>query len=155
MSDIFKGMAAGLIATGILTGLLVAQRALGVMPQVDLISLLSAVLGVSADAAVGWVVHLGLGAVAGGVLFAWLEPRLGADTVVKRGVLFGVLSWLAMMVVFMPTARAGLFGLRLGALAPIVLLLVNVLYGAVLGWAYGRMHPTATLAAHDSHHRAA
>lgn len=155
MADIFKGMAAGLIATAAVTSLLVLQRALGILPQLDLIVMLGGVLGVPGDPLLGWIVHIALGAVVGGALFAWLEPRLGADTVVKRGVLFGVLCWLAMMVVFMPTASAGLFALRLGAGAPIAMLLINVLYGATLGWVYGIMVPTPALAAPDSGRHAA
>jgi hypothetical protein len=155
MTDVFKGVAAGLVATGVLTGFLIVQRALGLFPELDLIGLLNAMLGVRSDGIVGWIVYIAVAAVAGGALFAWLEPRLGANSTIKRGLLFGVLVWLAKMVILMPAANAGLFGLHLGAAAPIWTLVMNVAYGAVLGCVYGVMMPTPSLESRDSHHRAA
>lgn len=157
MTDIFKGVAAGLAASGCATGVLLVQRALGLFPEVDLIGLTSAVLGFPGDQIVGWVVCIVVAAVAGGALFAVIEQRLGADRPVKRGLLFGVSAWLAQMVLLMPAAGAGLFGLRLGVAAPLLTLLVAAIYGVVLGWVYGIMMPTPALDSHDSrhHHRAA
>jgi hypothetical protein len=152
MADVCKGIAAGLVATGFASGLVILQRALGLVPQLDLIALLSSVLG--SIEVVGWIVYIAVGAVAGGALFAWLEPRLGADTVVKRGVLFGMLAWLAQMVILMPAANTGLFGLRLGASTPILLLLLSAAYGAVLGRVYAAMIPTPSLASRESHRTA-
>jgi hypothetical protein len=155
MTDVFKGAAAGFVAMGVLTGLLIAQRVLGLFPELDLVALTSAVVGSRGDRVVGWIVLVTVGAVAGGALFAIVEPRLGANTTMKRGLLFGMLAWLAQMLIFMPAANAGLFGLRLGPATPILLLLANAIYGVVLGRVYATMMPTPSLESRHSRHGAA
>lgn len=52
---------------------------------------------------------------------------------------FGVGAWLLMMVALMPMAGAGLFGLGLGIMAPVMTLVLHMIFGAVLGWTYGRL----------------
>jgi hypothetical protein len=42
-----------------------------------------------------------------------------------------------MMVLFMPLAKAGLFGSKIGIEAPLVTLLYHLVYGLVLGTTYG------------------
>ena len=54
-----------------------------------------------------------------------------------RGTIFGVGAWLAMMIVMMPMAGAGLFGLGLGMMTPVATLVLHVVYGLVLGGIYG------------------
>ncbi|HKZ72853.1 MAG TPA: DUF6789 family protein [Steroidobacteraceae bacterium] len=151
MTDLVKGIAAGLIATAVSSAILVGQRALGLVPSLDIVGIWSTVLGAPGQRAGGLIAHLTVSAVAGGALFAWLEPRLGADGTPRRGVLFGVLAWLASMALLMPASHSGMFGLRLGALAPIVMLLASVAYGAVLGWLYSVMMPTPPLGTRDPH----
>jgi hypothetical protein len=43
-----------------------------------------------------------------------------------------------MMVVLMPMAGAGLFGMNMGVMAPMMTLVLHLIFGAVLGWVYGR-----------------
>src|SRR5262249_44151595 len=54
-----------------------------------------------------------------------------------RGATFATGAWLLMMIVLMPMAGAGLFGLHLGVRAPIATLVLHWIYGAVLGGIYG------------------
>lgn len=42
-----------------------------------------------------------------------------------------------MMVMLMPMAGAGAFGLHLGLMAPVATLILHWIYGAVLGAVYG------------------
>jgi hypothetical protein len=42
------------------------------------------------------------------------------------------------MVAIMPMVGAGLFGLALGVMAPVMTLVLHLIFGAVLGWVYGR-----------------
>lgn len=42
-----------------------------------------------------------------------------------------------LMIIVMPMAGAGLFGLQLGLMAPIATLMLHWIYGAVLGGVYG------------------
>jgi hypothetical protein len=142
MTDVFKGIVAGGIATGAITVLMLAQSAAGILPKVSLIHLLLVLLEMPREHAFGWIVHFVLGSLIWGGLFTYVEPRLRADSHTKSGILFGVILWLVVMLVFMPAAREGYFGFQLTRLAPLVMLALHVVYGAVLGWTYGKLSPT-------------
>ncbi len=139
MADVGKGMVAGLAATAALSALMVMKSAMGMMPQLDMIGMLSRMMGAAGSPVVGWIVHFLIGAVVWGALFAWLDPRLPGGSHALRGVVFGVGAWLLMMVALMPMAGAGLFGLGLGIMAPVMTLVLHMIFGAVLGWTYGRL----------------
>jgi hypothetical protein len=47
-----------------------------------------------------------------------------------------VAAWLGMMIIVMPMAGAGLFGMNLGIMAPVMTLVLHVVFGAVLGAVY-------------------
>jgi hypothetical protein len=53
-------------------------------------------------------------------------------------IIFGVFTWLMMMVTFMPLAGAGFFGAKVVISTHIGLLVLNLVFGAVLGVTYGR-----------------
>jgi hypothetical protein len=142
MADLFKGISAAFVATLAVTAVLALNAATGLAPSIDFIALINATLHEPAHSAAGWVVHGSASAVAGGAVYAWLEPWLAADQPAKRGILFGVATWLAVMLLFMPAAGAGAFGLRIGAHAPIAALVLNLTYGALLGVLYDRIGPT-------------
>ena len=140
MPDSLKGFVAGTAATLVVSGLMLLERVLGITPQLGLIQLLLRAIGApESDRALGWLVHVVAGTVVAGPLFAWLEPRLQADSATKRGVLFGVILWLLFMLVIMPAAGAGLFGFEVSQLAPLVLLVLHLAYGVVLGWSFGKL----------------
>ena len=58
------------------------------------------------------------------------------DYTFLEGIVFAIGAWLAMMVLVMPLAGAGLFGLKLGLMAPVATLVLPIIYGAVLGVAF-------------------
>ena len=66
-----------------------------------------------------------------------LDPYLPGGSHSVKGIVFGVGAWLLMMIVVMPMAGAGLFGMNLGIMAPIMTFILHVIYGAVLGAVYG------------------
>ncbi len=142
MSDAAKGMVAGGVATAVLSLVMVLIRATGFEPQLELTRLLLATLDApSSQYALGWILHIVIGSVVLGGLFSHIEPRLGANTHTKGGVLYGVLTWLVVMLIVMPAAGEGLFGFQLSVLAPIVMLGLQLLYGGILGWTYGKLAP--------------
>jgi hypothetical protein len=160
MAEAFKGIVAGALATTVVSGLVLLQGVAGVAPQLGLIGLLLRALDAPPDLAVGWLLHFLMGSILGGLLFAWVEPRLQADNPVKRGVLFALGLWLFFMLVVMPAAGGGLFGFGLSPLAPLALLLLHLVYGVVLGWTFGRLTAAQEALAHgrqqrDHGHRAA
>jgi hypothetical protein len=142
MADLFKGITAGLVATLAVTAALAVNAVTGLLPSLNFIALVNGTLHAPPNALAGWIVHGTAAAVAGGAVYAWLEPRLEADHPVKRGILYGVALWLASMLLFMPAAGAGAFGLRIGAHAPIAALFLHLGYGALLGWLYDRLGST-------------
>jgi uncharacterized protein DUF6789 len=142
MSDVVKGMVAGAVATAALSLVMVLIAITGFEPQLELTRMLLTLLDAPASqSALGWMLHGVIGSVVLGGLFAHIEPRLGVDTHTKGGVLYGVITWLVVMLVFMPAAGEGYFGFGLSVFAPIVMLGLQVLYGAVLGWVYGKLQP--------------
>lgn len=48
-----------------------------------------------------------------------------------------------MMVAIMPMAGAGMFGMALGMMAPVMTLMLHLIYGAVLGHTYNRLGQSA------------
>ena len=142
MSDVLKGMVAGGAATAVLSVVMLLIGATGFEPQLELTHILMSVLGAPTDYALGWTLHFVVGSVLLGGLFAYVEPRLGADTHAKGGTLYSVITWLVLMLFFMPAIGAGYFGFQLSLFAPIVMLGQQLVYGGVLGWTYGKLSPT-------------
>jgi hypothetical protein len=132
-----NGMLSGLMATVALSLIMFAKDTMGVMPQLDVIKMLSSMIGMTQFLLVGWMAHFLIGTIVWGILFSLLVPHLPGSTYMRIGISFGVLAWSLMMVVVMPMAGAGLFGLNLTPMAPIATLVLHVIYGAVLGLVYG------------------
>ena len=143
MSDVIKGTIAGGVATAVLSLVMLLIGVAGYEPQLELTRVLLALLAEPpSQYALGWALHFIIGSVVLGGLFAYIEPRLGADTHTKSGVLYGIVAWLIVMLVFLPAVGVGYFGFQLSLFAPLVMLGLQVLYGGVLGWTYGKLSPT-------------
>jgi hypothetical protein len=65
---------------------------------------------------------------------------------VAKGLSFGVLAWLLMMLIPLPLAGAGLFGMRMGMMAPVMTLVLHLVWGAVLGATYAGLIRSAASA---------
>ena len=131
----WKGMAAGLIATIVLSAIMMMKARMGMMPELDVIQMLGDMVG-GGSRNVGWAMHFMVGTVLWGLLFTAI---LGAapNGFWWRGIVFSLGAWLLMMLVIMPVAGAGLFGLNLGPMAPVMTLILHIVYGLVLGGVYG------------------
>ncbi len=129
-----RGLLAGLAATIVLSGIMLMKQAMGVMPHLNAIAMISHMLG--APLAVGWIMHFMIGTVLWGLLYAWLNPLLAGPQWL-RGAEFATGAWLVMMIMLMPMAGAGAFGLKMGMMAPVATLMLHWVYGIVLGWVYG------------------
>lgn len=140
--SIGNGILAGLIATVVLSVLMILKAAMGMMPQLNAIEMLTnmgtAHAGLPASPVMGWLMHFFIGTILWGVLFALIAPHLGGAYWL-RGVVFSIGAWVLMMVIPMPMAGAGLFGLNLGIGAPVATLVLHVIFGAVLGGTYRRL----------------
>jgi hypothetical protein len=135
MSNTFKGMLAGFVATLVLTALMLLNSALDLIPQINIIHLLTTLGTLSIPSA--WMDHFIVGVVVWGLLFAVYDGAATRPAHWLKGIIFGVFAWLMMMVAFMPLAGAGFFGAKIGITAPVGLLIVHLIYGVVLGATYG------------------
>lgn len=131
MNNIVAGLVAGFVATAVLSLMMVAKGMMGVMPELDVIAMLSAMMG--ASALMGWMGHFMIGTLAWGGGFAVLYRLIPGGTALVKGIVFGVAAWLGMMVMVMPMAGAGLFGMAFGIMAPMMTLVLHIVFGAVLG----------------------
>ncbi len=142
MRDIPKGMLAGLVATIVLSVLMVLKAMMGLMPQLDLPKMIAGMMGSPDMPLIGWIVHFAIGIVVYGVAIAVLDSKLPGTSHVGHGIMLGVIGWLIMMVMLMPMAGAGFFGMNMGIMAPMMTLVLHLIFGAVLGWVYGRSRAT-------------
>lgn len=144
MNRITSGMIAGFIATIALSAVMLLKTMMGVMPQLDVIGMLTSMaherLGLPATAAVGWVMHFMVGTIIYGAVFAMVNDALPGGGQIAKGTVLALIGWLIMMVILMPMMGKGFFGLNIGAIAPVMTLILHIFFGAVLGWIYGLLH---------------
>jgi uncharacterized membrane protein YagU involved in acid resistance len=149
-SNMGKGIVAGFVATLVLSVLMVMKAMMGVMPDMNAIRMLTGMahrwMGTPMLPIVGWMLHFMIGSIAWGALFARLVNRIPGRSLLVKGMVFGFAAWLMMMILVMPMAGAGLFGLHLGIGAPMATLMLHAVFGAVLGTVYGRLVHAASLA---------
>jgi hypothetical protein len=136
MNRYLGGLVAGVGAAAAISVLILLKSLLGVERQLELIGMPSRMLGVTLGAA--WAIHFAIGAT-WGLLFAIAFPRLPGKSYSARGVEFGALAWLVMMLAVMPMAGAGLFGLNLGWTSPVTTLALHLVFGATLGSWFRRL----------------
>ena len=151
------GLAAGFVATVVLSILMLIKSAIAMMPKLDAIGMLSgmanAYVGLQPEPVVGWVAHFVIGTVIWGGIFAIMVPNIPGPYWLK-GIIFSLAAWLLMMVVIMPVAGMELFGLGMGVGAPVATLILHIVFGIVLGAVYGWLHARATATAGGPHARA-
>jgi len=135
MSNSLRGMLAGLVATLVLSGILLLKANMELWPELNLIRLLVNLGSIQTVAA--WMDHFIVGVVVWGLLFAAFDSLWESRAYWLKGLIFGVFAWLMMMILFMPLAKAGWFGTRIGPSAAIVTLGMHLIYGLVLGVVYG------------------
>ena len=135
MSNSMKGMLAGLVATLVLSGLLLFKGTMNLVPELSIISLLMSLGSITAVQA--WMDHFIVGVVAWGLAFGAYDSLASRPAHWLKGIIFGVFAWVVMMVLFMPLAKAGVFGWKIGPMAAAVTMIYHLVYGAVLGTTYG------------------
>lgn len=137
MDPIWIALIAGFIATGVLSLMMLAKQAMRLMPEMDMIGMISGMMHTSR--AVGWLVHFMVGTVVYGLAFLWIFSGLWPDAYWLSGPVLGAVGWLIAMVMMMPMAGNGVFGMKLGAMVPVMSLVMHLVFGAILGWTYGAL----------------
>lgn len=147
MGNLLKGLVAGLVATLVLSALMVLKAKMGIMPELDLPKMLAGMMGKPDKPIIGWAIHFMIGVILYGVAIAMFGDKRPGNSPLGHGVLIGVVGWLIMMLMLMPMAGAGMFAMKMGVMAPMMTLVLHLIFGAVLGWTYGRLrNGTASVA---------
>ena len=144
MSNIVKVLLAGLAATLVLSALMVMKTMVGVMPELDLPKMIAGMMGSPGTPMLGWVVHFMIGIVGYGLAIAFLNARLPSPSPTFHGVIIAMVGWLVMMTIMMPMVGARFFGMNMGLMAPMMTLVLHLVFGAVLGWVYGKLLSNAS-----------
>lgn len=134
-----KGFQAGLVATVVLSILMVMKSMMGLMPELDLPKMIAGMMGAPDSPIIGWIVHFMIGILGYGFAMAFVAKSMTGKSFVAQGLLIAFVGWLIMMVALMPMAGAGMFGMKMGIMAPMMTLVLHLIFGAVLGWTYGRL----------------
>jgi len=134
--NIKAGIISGFVATIALSIIMVVKTKMGIMPELNAIKMLAGMMGSSLY--MGWVAHFMIGTFVWGILFALLVNKLPGGVMISA-ILFSIGAWLIMMLGPMPMAGEGLFGLKLGMMAPVATLMLHIIWGVVLGLVYKRV----------------
>lgn len=137
MRKIISGIIGGLVATIVISILMLIKTKLGWLPALNPIADNATLMGSPHELLIGWVIHFIVGSLLWGILFAFFSMVATNISATSRGLLFGILAWIAMMLVFMPIAGHGLFASNIGIAAMIMSLIMHLIYGLVLGFVYG------------------
>ncbi|RUO63720.1 DUF6789 family protein [Pseudidiomarina insulisalsae] len=139
MNKLLASMVAGLVATIVLSILMMIKSSMGIMPELNVIKMLANYL--NASMAIGWLVHFLIGIVAYGIAFTILHQLVPAQKPVILGIALAVIFWLIMMIVLMPMMGNGMFaiGMELGPRPAIATLVLHIIFGFVLGYTAGRL----------------
>jgi len=145
MNTYTTGIVAGLIATIVLSALMLLKGMMGMMPDLDVIAMIAGMMG--ASALIGWIAHFMIGAIYG-LVFSQVAGHGTTGATVARGVGLGIAGWLVMMIVLMPMTGGGVFGMAMpsGMMVPVATLMLHVIFGAVLGFSFERLRGSAIAA---------
>jgi hypothetical protein len=151
-NGVWKSLAPGLCGSAAHAGLMFLKSRMGWLPSFhpyeDLQQALGEVVGGSVHPLIPWALSFLNGAVVLGIVFGrinrWLPGRSGA----AKGLVFGVLGWIAMGLLFFPMLGRGLFASRvgLGALPALFSLAMLLSYGVTMGIAYSALNRTSPAA---------
>jgi hypothetical protein len=135
MSNTIKGIVSGLVATLVLSAVMLAKSELHIAAGYSIIPLLSKLAGGTVG---GWMDHFIIGTVIWGLVFAAFDS-VTPDSLPYwlKGVLFSLFAWLVMMLFFMPYVGLEAFGLKAGLFPATINLVQHLIYGVVLGLTYG------------------
>ncbi|GAM72380.1 hypothetical protein JCM19236_1551 [Vibrio sp. JCM 19236] len=144
INNLTRGFVAGFIATAVLTLFMMIKSVLGVMPAFNPIHILSNLIteyiGLSLGMGVGWVMHFLLGSLVWGGALVVLNKILPGTNQLTKAVALAISAWLAMMVVLMPLANLGLFGLALDIKLPVMTFVLHLVFGVALGVSYSKLN---------------
>tara|TARA_Y100000588_G_C14137928_1_gene874706 strand:+ start:545 stop:970 length:426 start_codon:yes stop_codon:yes gene_type:complete len=135
MLDWVKGFISGFIATVLLSIIMIFKSHYGFLPAFNVINDFNIFLG-SESLSLAYIIHFIIGTFIWGGLFVFMLPVLFGPFWFK-GLLFGLIGWLFMMVGYMPVMEHGLFAKKLGLEVLFATLILHFFYGLILGGCFG------------------
>jgi hypothetical protein len=139
-SNVRRGIASGFVATTVVL-LLALTRSW--IPQLDLLAVLDWVadgilseFGLPVVPFAGVALHYLIGTLWWGAVFGIVEPIIPGERFWLKGVYFGAVAGLLVLLMVMPLAGAGYLGMHVSLPAPLVTMIVNLVYGVVLALTY-------------------
>ena len=136
MKKIISGAIAGILATIVLSIIMIVKSKAGVLPELNIIAMIEGLLG--GGVILGWIAHFAIG-IGYGVTLAIIHDKLPTNSLPLKGIMLGVAGWFGMMVTMMPMAGAGMFALGISPMAPVMTLVMHIIFGATLGIAYKKL----------------
>ena len=159
MVSIRSGIQGGFAGTFAASAIMIMNNAIGKVPELHIAKTLNTVLGTTNHAIIGWIAFFMIGTFVLGPLFAVLAPRIRIKVNLLKGLMFGVLVWLGMMMVLIPLAGGGFFAMHRSPIVPGVTLAVALVYGLVLSAVYAldisALQPQTPNRPHGTSHHAA
>jgi len=137
--DILRGILAGLLATGILSLLMLSPW---LPPQFETVTLLIGIARVVLQGSglpapfAGWLWFFAIGGVWWGTWFAIIAPIIPGRTFLAKGAVFGLVTGLLVIWTVMPLAAGGALGMTLSLWQPLVTVSEHLVYGLALGLIY-------------------
>ena len=140
--DILRGIVAGLLATCILSLLMLIRW---LPPQFETVTLLIGIARVVLEGSglpapfAGWLWFFVIGGVWWGTWFAIIAPVIPGRAYWIKGMVFGLVTGLLVIWTIMPLAAGGALGMKLSLWQPLVTVSEHLVYGLVMGLVYRRL----------------
>ena len=141
MISIRSAVFGGFVATVVVSCMQMMKNALGAFQDVHIPQTVSKILGMPDQILVGGAVFFLIGALVLSIFYAAIEKHLPVRSSIAKGLLYGFTIWLAMMLIMMPVAGAGIFALHRSAVVPAVDLVLTLIYGLLLAVIYAWDNP--------------
>lgn len=131
---LWKGFGWGIVATLVMSILMIIGKATGLAPMPDPIPI-ATVKNLIGEVPKRPLMILGIIShfVYGGI-FGALLTRLFKPVTFKKGVGLGLVLWLVMQVIVLPFIGWGLFGSEITLKIALATLILHLIYGGTLGW---------------------
>ena len=136
---IIQGILAGVLATSILSLLILFSRP---APQFETVTLLIGIARVLLDGSglpapfAGWLWFFAIGGLWWGAWFAIIAPIIPGRSFWIKGAVFGFVTGLAVIWTIMPLVAGGALGMKLTLWQPVITISEHLIYGVALGGIY-------------------
>lgn len=131
-------MKAGLVSS-MVSGLFILLATVLAFGPTDfnIIVIYGSIFGLAAHALGAWILYFGIGIFIWGITYGITERNIGGTTF-SKGVLFGILIWLIVMIIIMPLSNSGLFATKYGLAGVLFTLILDLIFGVTLSVTYNR-----------------